>query len=101
MSLVQHVSAVEGIDRDVDFDVETASFHQLGRVGSRASLTLSYDPTPFYEAKPEERLAPIGAYEVSRNKRIGINSPNTSLGAGSCATNTCQHKSSSAFFPAF
>jgi hypothetical protein len=71
MSLIQHVSAVEGIDRDVDFDPETASFHQLGRRTSRASLTLSYDPTPFIDVKAEERLAPIGAYEVPRNQRIG------------------------------
>jgi hypothetical protein len=70
MSLIQHVSAVEGIDRDVDFDPETASFHQLGRRTSRASLTLSYDPTSFIDVKAEERLAPIGAYEVPRNKRI-------------------------------
>lgn len=72
MSLAQHVSAVEGVDRDVDFDVETASFHPLGHRNSRASLALSYDPTLFHEAKPDERLAPIGAYEVSRNKRIGM-----------------------------
>lgn len=72
MSLVQHVSAVEGVDRDVDFDIDTISFHQLGRRNSRASLALSYDPTPFNDAKPEERLPPIGAYEVPRNKRIGM-----------------------------
>jgi hypothetical protein len=72
MSLVQHVSTVEGVDRNIDFDIETASFHQLGRRNSRASLALSYDPIPFIsEVKTEERLPPIGAYEVSRNKRIG------------------------------
>lgn len=78
MSLAQHVSSVEGVDRDVDFDPDTASFHQLGRRTSRASLTLSYDPTPFNDVKPDERLAPIGAYEVSRNKRIGTEPPNKS-----------------------
>lgn len=76
MSLVQHVSTVEGVDRNIDFDLETASFHQLGRRNSRASLALSYDPTPFVsEVKPEERLPPIAAYEVSRNKRIGTRNP--------------------------
>lgn len=79
MSLVQHVSAVEGVDRDVGFDPETASFHQLGRRTSRASLTLSYDPTTFLEVKAEERLSPIGAYEVSRNRRIGKEPPNISI----------------------
>lgn len=88
MSLVQHVSAVEGVDRDVDFDIDTVSFHPLGRRNSRASLALSYDPTPFNDAKDEERLPPIGAYEVPRNKRIGTSCPNRWRVTGSCATNT-------------
>jgi hypothetical protein len=88
MSLVQHVSAVEGVDRDVDFDIDTVSFHQLGRRNSRASLALSYDPTPFNDMKDEERLPPIGAYEVPRNKRIGMICSNRWRVTGSCATDT-------------
>lgn len=100
MSLVQHVSTVEGVDRNIDLDLE--SFPQLGRRNSRASLALSYDPIPFMgEAKPEERLPPIAAYEVSPNKRIGATSPNTSHPLESCAANTFQRKYLSAFFPAF
>jgi hypothetical protein len=87
MSLVQHVSTVEGVDRNIDFDLE--SFPQLGRRNSRASLALSYDPIPFIsEANPEEKLPPIAAYEVSPKKRIGATSPNTSQASESCAANT-------------
>ena len=88
MSLVQHVSAVEGVDRDVDFDIDTVSFHPLGRRNSRASLALSYDPTPFNDAKDEERLPPIGAYEVPRNKRIGMFCSNGWQPDESCTTDT-------------
>ena len=101
MSLAQHVSAVEGVDRDVDFDPDVASFHQLGRRTSRASLALSYDPTPFNETKPDERLAPIGAYEVSRSKRIGTGI-STNLDWSNLVLLTLeQRKSSWVFFPAF
>ncbi|RMZ88331.1 hypothetical protein DV736_g4445, partial [Chaetothyriales sp. CBS 134916] len=69
MSLVQHVSAVEGSDR-----VDIASLHDPGDnvslvSGRRLSLTLSYDPL----SKPEptaDRLEAVGAYKVSTVKRI-------------------------------
>jgi hypothetical protein len=70
MSLVQHVSAVEGTDR-VDLaslydPPDNASLLQ----GRRLSLTLSYDPLP--SALPAtERLEPEGAYKVTTAKRIG------------------------------
>jgi hypothetical protein len=66
MSLVQHVTAVEGIDREPD-EPDTASL----ALGRRLSLTLSYDPIPS-TAQPFEKLEPIGAYEVSQKKRIGM-----------------------------
>lgn len=71
MSLVQHVSAVEGPDR---FDLaslydppDNASL-QLGR---RLSLTLSYDPLPKIDGTQTEKLEPVAAYKISTAKRIG------------------------------
>jgi hypothetical protein len=66
MSLVQHVTTVEGVDREPE-EADTASL-VLGR---RLSLTLSYDPIP-NAAQPYEKLEPVGAYEVSQKKRIGM-----------------------------
>jgi hypothetical protein len=69
MSLVQHVSAVEGPDR-VDlaslYDPPDNASIQFGR---RLSLTLSYDPLP----KGEVIDAPdgLGAYKVSTLRRAG------------------------------
>lgn len=67
MSLVQHVSAAEGTDRE-PVEPDTASL----ALGRRLSLTLSYDPIPGGAQPSEKLLKPVGAYEVSRNKRIGI-----------------------------
>lgn len=70
MSLVQHVSAVEGTDR-VDlaslYDPPDNASLQLGR---RLSLTLSYDPLPSV-LPTTEKLEPGGAYRVSAGKRAG------------------------------
>jgi len=73
MSLVQHVSAVEGIDREpLNDDWEERASLQLGRQRSRAgSFSLSYDPIPLAIQKPVEKLEPLGAYEVSKNVRLG------------------------------
>jgi len=62
MSLVQHVSAVEG----VDYEPDTASLH----LGRRLSHTLTYDPIP-NAAHPVDKLEPVGGYEVSSGRRIG------------------------------
>lgn len=74
MSLVQHVSAVEGTDR-VDlaslYDAPDNASLQLGR---RLSLTLSYDPLARI-APVTEKLKPEGAYKVSTTKRVGKNIP--------------------------
>jgi hypothetical protein len=71
MSLVQHVSAVEGPDR-VDlaslYDPPDNASLQLGR---RLSLTLSYDPIPRADAAHVEKAEPVGAYKISTAKRIG------------------------------
>lgn len=66
MSLAQHVTSVEGVDREPE-EPDTASL-VLGR---RLSLTLTYDPIPT-TAQPFEKLEPIGAYEVSQKRRIGL-----------------------------
>ncbi|RMZ78204.1 hypothetical protein DV738_g4047, partial [Chaetothyriales sp. CBS 135597] len=69
MSLVQHVSAVEGSDR-----IDISSLRDCGdnasfESGRALSLCLSYDPLP----KPEpaaNRPEAVGAYKVSTTKRI-------------------------------
>lgn len=66
MSLVQHVTVAEGVDREPE-EPDTASL----ALGRRLSLTLSYDPFPS-TAHPFEKLEPIGAYEVSQKKRLGL-----------------------------
>jgi hypothetical protein len=72
MSLVQHVSAVEGTDR-VDLaslydPPDNASLLQ----GRHLSLTLSYDPLPTI-LPAAEKLEPEGAYKVTAVKRISTN----------------------------
>jgi hypothetical protein len=66
MSLVQHVTAVEGVDREPE-EPDTASL----ALGRRLSLTLSYDPIP-NTVQAFEKLQPIGAYKFSQKKRIGL-----------------------------
>jgi hypothetical protein len=63
MSLVQHVTAVEGPDLVPEDDIASL---QLGR---RLSHTLSYDPIPLQSAAPE-KLDPVGAYKVSAALRL-------------------------------
>jgi hypothetical protein len=65
MSLVQHVTAAEGVDREPE-ELDTASL----LLGRRLSRTLSYDPIPI-AARPSEKLPPVSAYEVSQKKRLG------------------------------
>lgn len=71
MSLVQHVSAVEGPDR-VDlaslYDPPDNASLQLGR---RLSRRLSYDFLPAGEATATEKPEAVGAYKVSTIVRIG------------------------------
>lgn len=64
MSLAQHVSSVEGTDREAEYQPSLA----LGRRTSRTSL--SYDPIPVSD-DVADRTEAIGAYEVSRARRIG------------------------------
>ena len=72
MSLAQHVSAVEGPDRDIDAFDDIASL-QLSRTTSRQRRTsINYDPVPVHPLDQEgSKLEPVGAYEVSVQKRLG------------------------------
>lgn len=94
MSLVQHVSSVEGIDHepepgDAGF-ADSASLFRLSRQTSNVTLRISYDPIPpiAYGAALDKTVShvgggggapegaekapePIAAYEVSSGKRIG------------------------------
>jgi hypothetical protein len=78
MSLVQHVSAVEGPDRvdlaDLYEPADNASLYTVTSLGAgrRLSLTLSYDPIQA-GLPPTEKLEPVGAYKVSSAKRLGAN----------------------------
>ena len=65
MSLVQHVTAVEGVDREPE-EPDTSSLLS----GRRLGRTLSYDPIPI-AAQPPDKLPPVSAYKVSRKKRLG------------------------------
>lgn len=75
MSLIQHVSAVEGVDHEPepgDAGFDTASL-RLSRPPSIA-WSISYDPLPG-GAPPAEKHEPIAAYEVSQGRRIGTLAP--------------------------
>lgn len=71
MSLVQHVSAVEGIDRERDEDIDVASLI----LTKTLSHKLSYDILPIHPQHVPipipEKLDGVGAYEVSTVKRFG------------------------------
>lgn len=72
MSLVQHVSALDGADRDPDVFDDIASL-QLSRVGSRQRRTsISYDPVNYALDQEVNKLEPVGAYDVSVQKRVGM-----------------------------
>lgn len=66
MSLVQHVTSVEGHDRERDEDLDVSSL-MLSRT---LSHKLSYDILPKHVEHIPERLEGVGAYEVSKVKRI-------------------------------
>lgn len=66
MSLVQHVTSVEGIDREREEDLDVSSL-MLTRTLSRK---LSYDILPNHVEHIPEKLDSIGAYQVSKFKRI-------------------------------
>lgn len=82
MSLVQHVSAVEGLDRqplprDAD-DTESLlsgyplslSLSQIPSRSRRGSFSISYDPAPAAGLDQKERVEVVPAYEVSVAKRV-------------------------------
>ena len=76
MSLVQHVSAVEGVDREpLDIDDDDRASRVSVQLGRRPSLQLTYDPLPFNVAGVQplhEKHESVGAYEVSQRTRIGM-----------------------------
>ena len=65
MSLVQHVSAVEGVDRERDEDLDVASLI----LTKTLSHKISYDVLPKHVEHVPEQLDGIGAYEVPTMKR--------------------------------
>lgn len=65
MSLVQHVSAVEGLDREFEEEIDALSLLGLTRTESRPDL--SYDPLP--TTIIGEKCETAGAYEVPTWKR--------------------------------
>lgn len=77
MSLVQHVSAVEGLDRQplLENDAESLlSGYPLSQAPShsrRGSFNISYDPAPEAGLEQKEKLEPVAAYEVPFIIRIG------------------------------
>ena len=65
MSLIQHVSSVEGVDQE---PLEEFG-HTLER--QQSHHTLSYDPIPSGPEGFQDKLEAQAAYEVSQLKRIG------------------------------
>ena len=66
MSLVQHVTSVEGIDQEPEPDLGEL---QLSRKPS-LSFSITYDPVPG-GAQLGEKGEPLPAYEVTQGRRIG------------------------------
>ena len=68
MSLAQHVTSVEGIDRTVDEDLDVSSLI----LTKTLSHKLSYDILPRFVDLPivPEKLDSVGAYEISQGRRI-------------------------------
>ena len=66
MSLVQHVSSVEGFDRELDEDLDIASLI----LTKTLSHKISYDVLPVHAQHVPEKLDGVGAYEVSNTQRI-------------------------------
>lgn len=65
MSLIQHVSSVEGVDQDLLEEFGDPLDRQISH------HTLSYDPIPPAFHNAQEKLENQAAYEVSSFKRIG------------------------------
>jgi len=66
MSLAQHVSSVEGVDRERDEDIDVASLI----LTKTLSHKISYDVLPIHTQHVPEKLDAVGAYEVSNTKRF-------------------------------
>ena len=66
MSLAQHVSSVEGVDRERDEDLDISSLI----LTKTLSHKISYDVLPHHAELVPEKLEGIGAYEVSNTRRL-------------------------------
>ncbi|KAK5077443.1 hypothetical protein LTR70_004957 [Exophiala xenobiotica] len=66
MSLAQHVSSIEGVDRERDEDIDVASLV----LTKTLSHKLSYDVLPNHTHHVPEKLDAVGAYEVPNTKRL-------------------------------
>lgn len=76
MSLIQHVSAVEGIDREGDEGLDVASLILTRTLSHK----LSYDLLPKHIEHVPDKLDSLGAYEVSTVKRFSmLHSSNESI----------------------
>lgn len=73
MSLIQHVSAVEGIDRERDEGFDAASLI----LTKTLSHKLSYDLLPAHIEHVPEKIDSVGAYEFSTLRRLGKSRPQT------------------------
>lgn len=97
MSLIQHVSAVEGIDREGDEGLDVASLI----LTKTLSHKLSYDLLPKHVELVPDKLDSLGAYEVSTVKRFSMsnssnqNSQLTYLSPSPCRSHNvsilCRH----------
>jgi len=65
MSLAQHVSSFEGVDRERDEDLDFASLI----LTKTLSHKISYDVLPSHAQHVPEKLDGVGAYEVSNIRR--------------------------------
>ncbi|KAK5942322.1 hypothetical protein PMZ80_004885 [Knufia obscura] len=66
MSLAQHVSSVEGVDRERDEDLDVSSLV----LTKTLSHKISYDVLPNHAHHVPEKLDGVGAYEVSNVQRF-------------------------------
>lgn len=66
MSLIQHVSSVEGIDRERDEDLDVASLI----LTKTLSHKLSYDLLPARVELVPEKIESVAAYEFSTIRRF-------------------------------
>lgn len=66
MSLVQHVSSVEGLDRERDEDIDVSSLI----LTKTLSHKISYDVLPSHGPHVPEKLDSVAAYQVSTLRRF-------------------------------